>query len=226
MTFSLAAWCPRTGQIGLTIASSSICVAARCAYVRANVGAVATQNVTDPRLGALGLDLLARGYLAPQVLDALRRERPWIEHRQLTVVDADGHVACFSGERTLGRHATASGEGCVAAGNLLADEGVPGAMVAAYEAAGTELHLAERLVRALEAGLAAGGEEDTVHSAAVCVCDRREWPVVDLRVDWHDDDVIGELRRLWTRYETQREPYVTRALRPAEAPSYGVKGNR
>lgn len=226
MTFSLAARCARTGQIGMTVTSSSICVAARCAYARANVGAVATQNVTDPRLGMLGLDLLARGYLAPQVLDALRRERAYIEYRQLTVVDADGHVACFSGEHTLGRHATATGAGCVAAGNLLADEGVPGAMVAAYEAADTDLHFAERLVRALEAGLAAGGEEDTLHSAAVYVCDRREWPVVDLRVDWHDDDPVGELRRLWERYAPQAEAYVTRALRPDEAPSYGVKGER
>lgn len=225
MTFSLVARCPESGMMGITISSSSICVAARCVYARAGVGAVATQNVTDPRLGTLGLDLLERGFSAPQVIDQLTRERPWIEHRQLTVVDDDGHVACFSGGHTLGRHATATGTACAAAGNLLADEGVAGAMVSAYEAAGTDGHLAERLVRALKAGLDAGGEEDTVHSAAVYVVERRQWPVVDLRVDWHDEDPIGELQRLWKRYESEVTPYLTRALNPSEAPSYGVKGD-
>lgn len=225
MTFSLAARCSDTGMFGVSITSSSICVAARCAYARAGVGAVATQNVTDPRLGVLALDLLERGFSAPQTIRLLTEERPYIEHRQLTVVDDDGHVACHTGDRTLGRHASATGTACVAAGNLLADEDVPRAMIAAYEACDAGMHLTERLIRGLEAGLDAGGEEDTVHSAAVYVVDRRQWPLADLRVDWHDDDAIGELRRIWGRYEPQLESYLLRALRPEEAPSYGVKGD-
>lgn len=226
MTFSLAGRCSETGMLGVVISSSSVNVGSRCPWARAGVGAIATQNVTDPRLGALGLDLLERGFDAETTVQLLTGQRPHAEHRQLTVVDADGHTASFSGAKTLGRHTVASGRGCVAAGNLLSSERVPQAMVGAFEAAGAGAHLAERLVRALEAGLEAGGEEDTVHSAALYVVDRRVWPLVDLRVDWHDRDPIGTLRALWQRYEPEMLPYLTRALDPDEAPSYGVKGDR
>ena len=152
MTFSLTARCPRTGQLGIAISTSSICVASRCSWLRAGAGAVATQNITDPRLGHLGLDLLARGFSAEATLDALVGSQPHAAYRQLAVVDDRGGVAHHSGEETLGTHAVATAEGCVAAGNLLADEGVPRAMVEAFMA-DPESHLAERLVRALEGAL-------------------------------------------------------------------------
>jgi uncharacterized Ntn-hydrolase superfamily protein len=105
----------------------------------------------------------------------------------------------------------------VALGNLLAEPGVPGAMIAAFE--GASGHLAERLIAALEAGLAAGGEDRRVRSAGVLVADRQPWPVVDLRVDWHDRP-IPALRALWTEYEPQLEAYVRRALDPDAAPGF------
>jgi uncharacterized Ntn-hydrolase superfamily protein len=145
------------------------------------------------------------------------------EYRQLTVVDQDGRTAHHSGAKTLGRHAAAEGAGCVAAGNLLADPRVPGAMVNAYAADGSA-HLAERLMRALEAGLAAGGEDSPVRSAGLYVVDRQVWPICDLRVDWHDDP-IAELRQVWAVYRPQMADYLMRAIDPTQAPSYGVAGD-
>lgn len=224
MTFSLVAHCERTGMFGVVITSSSPCVASRCGvWARAGVGAVATQNVTDPRLGHLGLALLAQGFGARAVITRLVEAGRYPEYRQLTVVDQDGHTAHHSGAKTLGRHAVVEGAGCIAAGNLLADPAVPQAMLNAYLAAAGE-HLAERLIRAVEAGLAAGGEEEPVHSAGVYVVDRHVWPICHLRVDWHAEP-IGELRRVWEVYRPQMADYLTRAIDPTKAPSYGVPGD-
>lgn len=210
-------------MVGVAVSSSSVCVASRCAWARARAGAVATQNITDPALGELGLELLARGYPAPAVLDMLVGSGSFPEYRQLAVVDATGGVAHHSGAKTLGLHAVARGGGCVAAGNILASEHVPAAMISAFEATPSE-HLAERLLRALEAGLAAGGEVGEVRSAGLLAAADASWPVVDLRVDWHEQP-IGALREVWRIYEPQLEDYVTRAVDPSTAPAYGVPGD-
>ena len=112
----------------------------------------------------------------------------------------------------------------VAAGNLLKSAGLPAAMTTAF-AANADQHLAERLLRALEAGLASGGEEGTVHSAALIVYHTESFPLVNLRVDWHDDDPIGNLRKLWEDYRPQMGAYLQRAIDPTQAPSYGVPGD-
>ena len=221
MTFSLAARCPRTGAFGIVISSSSPAVAARCAHVRAGVGAVCTQNITDPRLGPALLDELAAAP-APAALAALVARERSAAYRQLTVVDAQGRTGAFSGTKTLGVHASAEREGAVAAGNLLASDGVPAAMVDAF--AGTDSAFGDRLVAALSAALAAGGETGPVRSAGLLIADRVSWPVADLRVDWHDDP-IGELARLWQLWQPQLDDYVNRAIDPTAAPSYGVPGD-
>ncbi len=155
MTFSLTARCPDTGMFGMVISSSSPAVAARCVHLRAKVGAVASQNITDPALGQIGLDLLARGLSAREVCDALVASTPFIAYRQLVVVDARGRTTSYSGSNTLGIHATHEGEGAIAAGNMLANAQVPVAMVSAYrDSAGKPF--VERLLSALEAGLAQG----------------------------------------------------------------------
>ncbi len=222
MTFSLAARDAASGMFGTAVTSSSPCVAARCAHVRPGVGAASSQNITDPSLGPRLLDLVASGTSAVDAVAEVVADVPFSDYRQLTVVDWKGRAAAWSGPHTLGRHGSAIGSACVAAGNLLATADVPGAMVAAYEAA-DGAHLVERLVRALEAGLAAGGEEGPVRSAGLLVVDRASWPIADLRVDWHDDPV-GELRRLWELWAPQMDAYLTRAINPAAAPSYGVPG--
>jgi uncharacterized Ntn-hydrolase superfamily protein len=223
MTFSLVGRCPRTGMIGTAVTSSSPAVAARCAHARAGAGAAASQNVTDPRLGPAVLDLMAAGRPAQQAVDAALAKAPGAAYRQITAVDESGGTGAFSGAYTLGANAVAHGRGAVAAGNLLASESVPEAMVAAF-AAGADLHLGARLLAGLRAGLDAGGEEGPVRSAGLLVCDRVEWPVADLRVDW-DDDPIGRLSDLWALWEPQIADYVTRALDPGSSPSFGVPGD-
>jgi uncharacterized Ntn-hydrolase superfamily protein len=224
MTFSIAARCAETGAFALAVSSSSPAVAARCAHVRAGVGAVASQNITDPSLGPRGLDLMERGTSAPEAVAILSRSAPHAEYRQLTAVDAEGRTAHFSGAKTLGLHAAASSENVVTAGNLLANETVPQAMVAAFLEA--EGHIAARALTAMRAALEAGGEEGAVHSAGLVVVDRVSWPVTDLRVDWREEDPIGELCRIWELWAPQEEAYVTRALDPDKAPTYGVPGDQ
>jgi uncharacterized Ntn-hydrolase superfamily protein len=224
MTFSIAGHCPETGMVGIAIATSSISVGSRCPWTRAGVGAVATQNVTLPELGPLVLDGLEQGLTAQAALDAAIAARPHGEFRQVAVVDAQGRTAHFTGHPALGVNGVASAEGCVAAGNLLSDPGVPDAMAAGFQES-RGAHLAERLLHALERGEGAGGEVGLVHSAALCVASEIPWPLVDLRVDWADSEPIAALRELWSAYEPQMDAYVTRALDPASAPSYGVPGD-
>lgn len=224
MTFSIAARCPETGMFGVAVSSSSPAVAARCAFARAGVGAACSQNITDPRLGRLLLDKLEAGQFAAEAMEQVTTGEPLIGYRQLTAIDRWGSTAAFSGEGTLGAHTVAQGTDCVAAGNLLADLGVPAAMAAAFERAGSGRHLGERLVAAMRAGLEAGGEEGPVHSAGLLVVREVAWPVADLRVDWSDDP-IGDLERLWALWAPQLDAYVSRAVDPGAAPSYGVPGN-
>jgi uncharacterized Ntn-hydrolase superfamily protein len=222
MTFSVVARCAKTGQLGIAISSSSIAVGARCPWLRAGVGAVASQNITLPSLGPQVLDLLEQG-LAPSEALAMLVEQDHSEYRQVTVIDNSGRTAHFSGARTLGIHNAVSGEQCVAAGNMLANPGVIEAMVHAFEhAAG---HLAERLLAAMQAGVAGGGEAGPVHSAALVVVDELPWPIVNLRVDWADEDPIGALDRLWQAYHPQLQDYIDRALNPQIAPGYAVPGD-
>ena len=224
MTFSLVGRCARTGMVGVVVSSSSPAVAARCAHARASVGAAASQNVTDPRLGPLMLELMESGRSAREAVAAVAAQAPHAQHRQLSAVDAVGGSGAFSGDRTLGRHGTALGVGSAAAGNLLASDDVPAAMLGAF-AARVDEHLGDRLLAALQAGLAAGGEEGPVRSAGMLVCDKVSWPQTDLRVDW-DDAPIDRLAELWQLWQPQAEAYVTRALDPDAAPSYGVPGDQ
>ncbi|CAH0242102.1 hypothetical protein SRABI70_02748 [Pseudomonas sp. Bi70] len=224
MTFSIVGRCPDTGQLGIAISSSSIAVGARCPWLRAGVGAVATQNVTLPALGPQILDLLEQQALAPS--DALQRAlsaNGWSQYRQVTVIDSQGRTALFSGKEALGLYNAVAGEQCVAAGNLLAGEAVIQAMVEAFESASGQL--ADRLLAAMHGAMAAGGEAGPVHSAALKVVGDLVWPIIDLRVDWADSDPIGQLDGLWQAYRPQMQDYLTRALDPTAAPRYGVPGD-
>ena len=218
MTFSIAGRCPRTGMFGIAITTSSICVASRCAWARAGVGAVLTQNFTDPRLGIRGLDLLTEGFSAGEVIRGLVRENTHAAYRQLAAIDRQGRTSCFSGEKTLGTFAGAEGDQCVAVGNLLAHPEIPGEMAASF-AEDPDRHLAHRLLRALERGLEAGGEISPVNSAGLLVVHDQPWPLVDLRVDWQDNPV-RTLCEIWRRYEPQIKTFLTWALTPDEAPPF------
>jgi uncharacterized Ntn-hydrolase superfamily protein len=213
MTFSLVGCCDRTGAVGAVIASASMAVAARCAAARAGAGAVCSQSTTDPRLREALLEAMASGQAAADALAALTARTEDIAYRQLAVVDPAGRSACYSGELTLGEAADVRAAGAAAAGNLLADLGVPAAMLDAFQnTAGASL--GDRLIAALQAGLAAGGEISPVRSAGMVIAESVPWPVTDLRVDWHEDPV-GRLALLWEAWQPQAESYVQRALRPA-----------
>ena len=224
MTFSVVGFCERTGMVGVAISSSSICVASRCPWVRAGVGAASTQNITDPSLGTAMLDIIAKGSSPEQAVQMVTKGRKFINYRQLTVIDIKGRSASFTGSKTLGTHAVVMGDGCIAAGNLLVSTEVPQAMTDSFSK-NSNLHLAERLLLALKAGLDAGGEEGPVHSAGIKVAHEHPWPLVDLRVDWADEDPINQLIDLWRDYEGQMMDYNTRAIDPRSAPSYGVAGD-
>lgn len=223
MTFSIVGRCARTGAFGVAITSSSPAVASRCAYVRAGVGAAATQNVTDPRLGPALLESLARGNDAFAAVAEVSAAAEHAQFRQLSAVGVAGMPAVFSGSSSLGINGDVVGTDCVVAGNLLASLTVLAACAAAYDGS-AHLPIEERLLVALEAGLARGGEAGPLHSAGLLVADTAEWPTTNLRVDWSDDP-IGDLRALWDVWAPQKADYVTRALDPTSAPSYGVPGD-
>ena len=150
--------------------------------------------------------------------------REFIDYRQLTAIDAAGRTAHFTGTNILGINAISEDTDCVAAGNLLSSEAVAKGISDGFTA-NPDGHLAERLLQAIEGGLAAGGEGGPVHSAALLVSGSQPFALVDLRVDWEDIGPIEKLRTLWEAYEPQMQDYLNRAINPTLAPSYGVVGD-
>ncbi|MGE7471027.1 DUF1028 domain-containing protein [Bosea sp. NPDC003192] len=223
MTFSLVARCARTGMFGVAISSSSPAVAARCSYARAGVGAAASQNVTDPTLGPLALDLMQGGMSAAEAIAEVRRRGKFIEYRQVLAVDRDGETAIHSGPNSLGIWTQAQARDVASGGNLLANDGVPQAIVDGFLSSSG--HLGDRLIAAMRAGLAAGGEAGPVRSAGLKIVDKVSWPVADLRCDWTEDCPIEAVATLWEIYKPQLDAYIQRALDPRQAPSYGVPGD-
>ena len=223
MTFSIVARCAETGMFGIAISSSSPAVAARCSYARAGVGAVASQNVTDPTLGPLALDLMQGGMSAGEAVQGVKSLGKFIEYRQVLVIDKSGSTAIHSGPNSLGIWTQAQGADVASGGNLLANEGVPQAIVDGFT--GSTGHLGDRLIAAMRAGLAAGGEAGPVHSAGMKLVDEVPWPVADLRCDWTEECPIEAIATAWDVYKPQLDAYIQRAIDPREAPSYGVPGD-
>ncbi|WP_282153277.1 DUF1028 domain-containing protein [Ruegeria atlantica] len=223
MTFSLVARCADTGMFGLAISSSSPAVAARCSFARASVGAVASQNVTDPSLGPLTLDLMEQGKTAPEAIAEMTARMKFIEYRQVLAVDTAGRTAIHSGPNSLGIWTQAQAENVASGGNLLDNDGVPQAIVDGFLSASG--HIGDRLIAAMRAGLDAGGEAGPVHSAGMKIVDKVSWPVADLRCDWTEGCPIEAIATAWDIYKPQLDAYIQRALDPREAPSYGVPGD-
>lgn len=223
MTFSLVARCADTGMFGMAISSSSPAVAARCAFARAGVGAVASQNVTDPSLGPLALDLMQQGASAEEAIAEVQKRGKHIEYRQVLAVDTQGRTAIHSGPNSLGIWTQAQGRDVASGGNLLANDGICQAIVDGFEAASG--HIGDRLIAAMRSGLTAGGEAGPVHSAGMLIVDKVSWPVAELRCDWTEDCPIENIATAWDVYKPQLDAYIQRALDPREAPSYGVPGD-
>jgi uncharacterized Ntn-hydrolase superfamily protein len=216
MTFSLVGMCRRTGMFGAAVTTSSIGVGSRCPFAAAGVGAVLTQHRTDPQLGPRGLQLLAAGQSAQQVIASLATDNPTAGWRQLAIIDKRGETAYFHGDKITSTRTAAQGDGVCAIGNIIRNADIPQAMVEAFSQTPDD-HLAERLLCALEAGLAAGGELKQVKSAALLVVHEQAFPLVDLRVELNPQPLV-ELRFLWELYQPQAELYVRRAIDPDSVP--------
>lgn len=212
MTFSMVGRCARTGMLGAIVTTSSIAVGSRCAFASAGLGAALTQHTTDPRLGPLMLEQLRRNYTVEQAIGAAVGGTPHSDVRQLAVIDAQGRTASYSGASVKPERADAHGRDCVALANIVRSQRIPSAMVQAFEM-NPAAPLAARLIDALAAGDAAGGEFKPLVSAGLIVAYRETFPYVDLRVD-SDADPIGTLRRLWREYEPLADMFVARALHP------------
>ena len=223
MTFSLVARCAQTGMFGLAISSSSPAVAARCSYAMAGVGAVASQNITDPTLGTRALALMKEGASASETIAILQRVGNHIDYRQVLVVDASGQTAIHSGPNALGIWAEAKAENVASGGNMLAGSDVPQAIVDGFLSSSG--HLGDRLIAAMRSGLEAGGKAGPVHSAGMKLVDKVDWPVADLRCDWTEECPIDAIATAWEIYKPQLDAYIQRAIDPREAPSYGVPGD-
>lgn len=211
------------GAFGAVICSSSPAVAARCVHLADGAGAVLSQNVTDPRLGPKLLGLLSEGVTAATAIASVVASEPFTEFRQLIALDTEGRTAIHSGRDSLGVVGEYAVAGAAAAGNLLATPDVPRRMVEAWLTADGPVET--RLLAALAAAIAAGGEAGPVHSAGLSVINGSGWRVTDLRVDWSDDP-LADLAALLDIWLPQRDAYITRALNPTAAPAYGVPGDK
>jgi uncharacterized Ntn-hydrolase superfamily protein len=211
MTFTVVGRCKRTGQVGIAIATSSPAVVNRCVNASRD-GAVAFQSVPDPRLGALGLRLVEAGWWPQKVVDELVSTDKWPGKRQIGVINRDGHVAAHTGKDNVPWAGHLLGDNHVAMGNVLAGPEVAEAISEEFLSTG-ELDLEDRLVRAIEAGRDAGGQEEGQTSAGIVVYGRETYPRLDLRVEVHDEPV-GELRRIFDWYKPLIPYYEERGRNP------------
>ncbi|MFJ7726404.1 DUF1028 domain-containing protein [Neobacillus sp. NPDC097160] len=223
MTFSVAGRCSATGAFGVIVTSSSPSVGARCPWVKTGVGAILTQNVTDPRLASVGFSVLEGGFDAESTIRSMKEASPFPEYRQLAVVDSKGSSAAFTGNKALGVHGEFCAQNVASIGNLLSDPAIPEAMGRAFlQTEGQPL--TDRLILALEKGFQMGGELDQERSIGLLVFTDEPFAYVDLRVDYSEQP-LEDLKRLWEIYRPQANDYKVRAVTPEMAPSYGVKGD-
>ena len=205
-TFSIVATDAASGMFGVAASTRLPAVGVLVPYARAGIGAIATQARTNPLLGYDGLDLLQQGHDAEETLRILLGSDPEPEKRQVGIVDSQGDSAAHTGAETDPWRGHITGDGYAVTGNLVAGEEVITTMAAAFEASAGD-PLPERLVRALEAGQAVGGDKRGKQSAAVTTVKDQLYPYVDLRVDEHPDPIV-ELRRIYEVFKVEMLPFI------------------
>jgi len=203
MTWSIIARDPTTGCLGIAVASKFLAVGARVPHIAACVGAVATQALVNPFYGPRGLALLRENVPPADAVAALVGADDGRDHRQLHLIDRTGRSAAHTGSACIGWCGHRAGDGFSLAGNMLAGPQVLDATAAAY-AANAALDLPSRLIAAMRAGEAAGGDKRGKQSAAVLIYGEDEWSELDLRVDDHAEP-LAELARL---EQVSREGWV------------------
>jgi uncharacterized Ntn-hydrolase superfamily protein len=217
MTWSIIAR-DASGAFGVAVASRFFAVGALCPHARSGVGALATQALVNPNYGPRGLERLARGASAAEVVATLTAHDEGRDHRQLHVIDAQGRTAAHTGHACIDWCGHASGEGFSVAGNMLAGARVLDDTAAAFVAS-RDQPFAQRLLAALDAGDAAGGDKRGRQAAALLVCTGEEYPFLDLRVDDHEQPFL-ELRRLYAKSLERYQPFV--ACLPGSARPAGI----
>jgi uncharacterized Ntn-hydrolase superfamily protein len=205
MTWSIIARDPATGALGVAIATRFFAVGALCPHAQSGVGALSTQALVNPHYGRQGLELLGAGLPAPEVVKRLIAPDEGREQRQLHVIDAAGRIGQHSGKECVGWVGVTAGEGFSVAGNMLAGARVISATAEAFQK--TKKPFAERLLAALEAGQAAGGDKRGKQSAALIIHSNRAYAELDLRVDDHAEP-LAELKRLYEKAHERFIPFM------------------
>jgi uncharacterized Ntn-hydrolase superfamily protein len=194
VTWSIIARDDATGQIGIAVATRFFAVGARVPHIAPGIGGVATQALVNPYYGIDGVRLLREGRSAQDVVSILVAGDEGRESRQLHVIDAKGRIAAFTGKDCIDWCGHLAGDGFSVAGNMLVGAAVLDETAKTY-VANTGLSFARRLIAAMRAGEAAGGDKRGKQSAALLIHEGEEWSALDLRVDDHADP-LAELERL------------------------------
>jgi uncharacterized Ntn-hydrolase superfamily protein len=204
MTWSIVARGP-AGEFGVAVASRFFAVGMLCAHARSGVGALATQALVNPHYGPKGLDLLEKGVDPVFAINSLKKEDVGKEHRQIHLIDSQGRVAAHTGSACIDWCGHLAGEGFSVAGNMLTGREVIEATAANYKK-NHSMKFPERLLEALHAGEAAGGDKRGKQAAALRVHTTEDYAFLDLRVDDHEDP-IAELKRLYAKSLERFQPF-------------------
>jgi len=216
MTWSIIAR-DESGAFGVAIATRFFAVGALCPHAESGVGALSTQALVNPFYGKHGLDLLRAGVPAPEVVRNLTAPDEGRDQRQLHVIDVEGRIGQHTGAGCIEWCGAIAGEGFSVAGNMLANAGVIEETARAFRE--SKKPFAERLIAALEAGEAAGGDKRGKQSAALLVCSTEAYPDLNLRVDDHAEP-LAELRRLYDKAHERFVPYLK--CGPSRARPFGI----
>ena len=216
MTWSIIARDSVTGQFGIAVATKFFAVGARVPHIAARLGGVATQALVNPYYGIDGIKLLREGKSPQEIVATLLARDSGRESRQLHILDAQGRIAAHTGKDCVDWCGHVKGDGFSIAGNMLAGASVLDETAKAY-AANDKLSFARRLLAAMRAGEAAGGDKRGKQSAALLIHDTEEWSALDLRVDDHADP-LAELERL-ERVSRERWVHFRKFLPTRERPA-------
>src|SRR5690625_2327284 len=212
-TFSIVARCKKTGMLGMAVSTARPCVGGLAVFVKSKTGAIASQAAANPYFGIHGLEYLDQGLCAEEVMEKVKSEDEEFEKRQLAIVDNDGNVAGYTGKETVPWAGHHFGDQFAVVGNMLVGEQVVDAMAKAYENSDSDF-LPDRLMEVVRAGQDAGGDKRGKISAAIKVVGDYKPPIVDIRVDDHEDPVT-ELERIYKIVKTDLFPYLD------QMPKYG-----
>ena len=216
MTWSIIAR-DASGAFGVAIATRFFAVGSLCPHAQSGVGALSTQALMNPHYGPQGLAMLRDGVAAPEVVKRLIAPDEGREQRQVHVIDGAGRIGQHTGRQCVDWCGAVSGDGYSVAGNMLANDRVVRETAKAFQ--GNTKAFAERLIVALEAGQAAGGDKRGKQSAALLIYSTEEYPELSLRVDDHTEPLV-ELRRLYDKAHERFIPFMR--CGPSKARPWGV----